>query len=140
MVVVNLSIPISSLFFFWSIAFNINLLALTHLNRMVLLRENTSRLWKVVCACFIILIFLFLIGLMPLVLLFIFSIGFPLLFWILFHLGKNCMVTNHHFMLWKLLVVLFTLTWGLMFLVNLILSLVKGYFLDILLSPRVIFV
>ena len=139
MVVVNLLIPISSLFV-WSMAFNINFLALTFLNRMVLLRENTGKLWKVVCPCFIILIFLFLIGLMPLVLLFIFSIGFPLLFWILFNLGKNCMVTNHHFMLWKLLVVLFTLTWVLMFLENLILSLVNSYFLDILLSPRVIFV
>lgn len=138
MEVVSLLTTISSPFV-WSMGFNINSLVHIPLSRMVLLRGNTGRLLRVDYLCFTTLIFLFPIAYMPLVLQFILLIEFPLLFWILSHLGKSCMITNHLFMPWKPLVVPVTLSWSLTILINLILSLDSASSLVILHNPRVIF-
>ena len=138
MVVVSLLIPILNPFA-WSMVFYINFPTLIPFNRMVLLRGSIGRLWKVDYPCFIIPISPLLIGLMPLVPLFTFSIEFLLLFWTLSHLRKSYMVTNHHFMLWEPLVVLVILCWDRMPLISLIPSLSNAYFLVTLLSTKVIF-
>ena len=124
--------------FVWSMGFNINSLVHIPLSKMVLLRGNTGRLLRVDYLCFTTLIFLFPIAHMPLVLQFILLIEFPLLFWILSHLGKSCMITNHLSMPWKPLVVPVTLSWSLTILINLILSLDSASSLVILHNPRVI--
>ena len=76
--------------FVWIMAFNINCLVLTPLNKMVLLRGNTNKLLRVTFLCSISLGFHPPIGVMLLALPHIWSIEFHLMFFSLNLLGKSC--------------------------------------------------
>ena len=92
--------------FVWIMAFNINCLVLTPLNKMVLLRGNTNKLLRVTFLCSISLGFHPPIGVMLLALPHIWSIEFHLMFFSLNLLGKSCFTLHLLYIPWKHLDVL----------------------------------